>query len=178
VNWLLLVDNALALVGWAFFVEWEIRANVALIKADGSQDSLHEEFHASRTWLRLRWWLGLSLAGVVLAGSWPAAGLSFAGLAQLLGGYFVRTFNPRLNVGRALAYVGRFYVSFAPRAALWPDRFLAKLAVKRYPLDTVAQRKWADARLQLLLNGILAASLLLYVLLTWRALRLAPMPFS
>jgi hypothetical protein len=167
---MLLLAQAASLGAWVAFTRWEVRQNARLIRADGPRDSLHAAFHRQRTLLRLG--VALALAG---AGALPLLGTGYplllGGLALLLGcgAYFAWAFTPQLNVARGLP---RYYVSFAPQAAHFPDRLLAARAARRYPADAAAQRTWAAAALRRLLLAVLASGAAAYLGLlaaTWLA---------
>ena len=92
--------------------------------------------------------------------------LSLAGLLSAAGGIWAYRFNPLLNVARALAYVGPYYVSPDPRAAWFPDRLLwarALRALPRGPLNDAelhrARVDYAARELRQLLRLGLAAGL-------------------
>jgi hypothetical protein len=160
---LLLLAQATGLGAWVAFTRWEVRQNARLILADGPRDSLHAAFHRQRTLLRLG--VALALAG---AGALPLLGTGYplllGALALLLGcgAYFTWAFTPQLNLARGLP---RYYVSFAPQAAHFPDRLLAARAARRYPTDAAAQRAWAAAALRRWLAAALAGGTAAYLAL-------------
>ncbi|GAC1381807.1 MAG: hypothetical protein NVS3B25_33510 [Hymenobacter sp.] len=140
-NWLILT-HVVALAAWAWFTEWEIRANWRLIQANGSQDTLHEGFHEARSLLRLNVATGLGLAA-----SLPLLGhlsmlLSFGALVLLFAGWFTYRFNPALSVARGKE---ADCVSFDPHAARFPDRLLALRATRAFPgTDALAEANRVD----------------------------------
>jgi hypothetical protein len=168
---LLLLAQAAGLGAWVAFTRWEVRQNARLIRADGARDSLHAAFHRQRTLLRLG--VALALAG---AAALPLLGTGYPlllGVLALLlgcGAYFTWAFTPQLNVARGLP---RYYVSFAPQAAHFPDRLLASRAARRYPAVAAAQRAGAAARLRRLLLAALGAGAAAYLGLLAAAWRLA-----
>jgi len=160
---------AVAFLAWAFWLlPREVFLNAELIKADGAADSLKEGFHARRTWIRFWQWLGCTAAGslpALLWGTpWPVVALTFLGLGILLAGFFAAAFTPALNVARGL---DKWYVSFADRAASWPDSKLASEARAAYPNDPAKQVEYAAHALERLsgqtLFGTAAAAGLLIV---------------
>jgi hypothetical protein len=174
----------LVATAWIFLVNWEVNENVLRIDKDGARNSLHQLFHRQRKTIR-------GIAMVVLS-CIPA--LAFWGhpLSMLLDGlstfvyllaYFVRTFNPRLNVKRELPYIDRFYVSFDPDAAGWPDKWIATRA-KKAAAVTIASakllgwdnlneedlaRQYASSNLQSQLNIILFSGIAVSIALSTAA---------
>ncbi|MGY3091067.1 hypothetical protein ACVWYF_004131 [Hymenobacter sp. UYAg731] len=155
--WPPLLTHAAALLLWRRFVACETRENARLIEADGAKDSLHQQFHAARTGIRVAVAAGLLLA--VVAVSWwaglpaRAIGASTAGLLALLAGWFFHAFNPALSL---LSGKAADYVSFEPGAAWFPDRLLARYALRHQPNRA---RAYASQLLRLLLTGTLVVGL-------------------
>ena len=164
---------ALALSWYAprFWVWMDVRA----FQADGAKDSLHQSFHAQRlTWRVAVLLLVTALASVPArhGGQW-AFTASGVGLVAIGAAYFFYDFSPRLNRARNLPYVAAYYVSFDPRAALFPDRYLATQAVAALPelpgFDAARllrlRQAWAAARLERLGVQVVEAGALLYLVL-------------
>lgn len=157
----LLLAHAAGAAAWVAFVAWETRQNARLIAADGPANTLHAAFHARRTALRLA--LALALAGAAsapLAPGWGALAASALALLLLFAGYFAWAFNPGLSRARGLP---PYYVSLAPGAARWPDRYLARRARWRFPGAEATQRAWAAGQLRRLLGWGLAGSGIAYL---------------
>lgn len=158
-----------AFLAWVFWLlPREVFLNADMIKADGAADSLKEGFHARRTWVRFWQWLGCTAAGslppLLWGAPWQVVALNFAGLGLGLAGFFAAAFTPALNVARGL---DKYYVSFASRAASWPDSKLAAAARAKYPNDPAQQVEHAAAALERLTNqlilGTAAGAALLFV---------------
>jgi hypothetical protein len=162
-----LFGAALGILGWAEFVQWEVRRNADLIKANGAADDLKHGFHARRTWIRFWWWLGCTVTGCLPPLLWGGVrgdglALLFAGLGILLAGYFMRTFNPQLNVAMGLDYKARFYVSPSPTAARWPDQYVWQ---RLRQSEAEPTQENANFILQHYLNIVLGLSILLFLAL-------------
>jgi len=150
----------LILAAWLAWALWllprEVFLNADLIQADGAADSLKEGFHARRTVIRFWQWLGCTAAGslppLLWGAPWPVVALNFAGLGLGLAGFFAAAFTPALNVARGK---DKWYVSFAPRAAAWPDSKLAAAARAKYPNDPAQQVEHAARALERLSRQIL-----------------------
>jgi hypothetical protein len=171
----LLLTHPLALALMIASVPFWVRLDTRAFAKDGSKDSLHELFHRQRGAWRVGSGVVIVSIGASGAGSWPLFWWSFAALSSLYLGYWVRTFNPQLNVARKLAYVPRFYVSPDPRAAYFPDRYVWKRALAQAPAGSTNERIQAVAGplLQRLLNRVLLGSLLAYALLMGAGVALA-----
>ena len=142
--WLLLITHAAALVAFWWLPAWAARRDAAAFAADGSADSKHYTFHRQRLLERAGIFVVLAgLASLPAFGIWQAYAASCAGLLCAAAGIWTHRFNVLLNEARALAYVPRYYVSFDSRAAWFPDRLLARRAIRAYP-DRLA---WNDAEL-------------------------------
>lgn len=121
----LLIAHAGAFLLWLLFIKWEVAENAALIAANGSADTLHERFHAARTWLRAGVAVALALVANAQLWVWDSlgtAGLGTVGLLALLVGWFTYRFSPALNVARGKP---AGYVSADPHAAVF-DRLLTR----------------------------------------------------
>ena len=137
-----------------------------------ADDTFHDTFHRQRlTWRVATLVLLAALASEPALPSWWAAGCSFAGLAIIGGAYFFFDFNPRLNRLRQLPYVGPYYVSPDPKAAVFPDRYLWLRAQRAWPplatmdpdkLDTIWQGH-ASRALEQLCRWVLETGVLLYL---------------
>ena len=152
---LLLAHLAALLLFWWAPRFWASR-DAHAFSVNPADDTFHDTFHRQR----LTWRVGTLLVVAALASepAWPhawAAACSFLGLASLGAAYFFFDFNPRLNTARGLDYVGRYYVSFDPRAARFPDRWLAQRAIRAVPRNEALQRSWAAIELHNLLRLVL-----------------------
>lgn len=166
-----LLTNALALGAFWYLPRWWVKQDVAAIQADGSKDSLHEDFHRNRAILRASTLLlvsGLGAAPWIHAG-WGPWALNGVGLFSLGAAWFFFDFNPRLSKARGLP---TYYVSSDSRAAWMPDRYIWQKTVKACPppkavepsIDWVLCRKQCAANLlKRLLRQVLAAGLLVYL---------------
>ena len=120
---------------------------------DPAADKFHTTFHRQR----LTWRVGFALLAAGLA-SWPllvghqADTLSFfvsvLGLLAIGAGWWGYVFNPGLNVARQLDYVPRYYVSFSPTAAFFPDRMIADYLKKKVGMTPTVAPHVASAMLQ------------------------------
>ena len=150
--WLLLA-HAGAFGLWLLFCKWEVAANVRLIAANGSRDTLGLGFHVRRTLFRANV-AGLLVGATALVyHSWPPA----VGLLVLLTGWFMYYFSPALSRARGL---DPYYVSFSLTTA-WLDKRLADLARGSRPDDEAGQHVYAghclfDLCLLALTAGIVA----------------------
>lgn len=172
--WLLLTHAAALALFWYAPRFW-VKRDVAAFAADGAADSLHGKFHAQR----LAWRIALAVLVAALASA-PAlpSGWSFAssllGLLSIGGAYFFYDFNSRLSLARGL---DPYYVSFDPRAARFPDNWLAdraKVAIPWGPemlgydqAQALQQRRqaWAAGQLHRLTIQAIEAGALLYLAL-------------
>ena len=171
--WLLLA-HAAALAAFWWLPSWAARRDAARFNAAPAADDLHAVFHRQRLLERLG--IAVGIAGLASwptmcfsSGSWWPYLLATAGLLSAAGGIWAFRFNPLLNVARALAYVGPYYVSPDPRAALFPDRLLwtrAMRALPRGPLNDAelhrARVDYAAHELRQLLRLGLVAGLVGY----------------
>ena len=136
--WLLLA-HAGAFALWLLFCRWEVAANVRLIAANGSRDTLGLGFHVRRTLFRANV-AGLLVGATALVyHSWPPA----VGLLVLLTGWFMYYFSPALSKARGL---DPYYVSFSLTTAML-DKWLAEIARDRMPNDPAGQVWYAGSRL-------------------------------
>ena len=132
-NWLLIPTHAAALVAWALATKWEVKRNA-----------------------------GLALTAALPL--WPhqwAMAASVTGLLLLFGGYFLRVFNPSLNMLRGKA---KFYASIDPHAALFPDRlsvWIAKLCERE---TGITWTMYLASVNESILNASLAITILLYII--------------
>ncbi|QKG56985.1 hypothetical protein GKZ68_10320 [Hymenobacter sp. BRD128] len=167
----LLLTHVAALALFWYAPRFWVAQDVKAFAANGSADSLHGVFHRQR----LTWRLGFlvlvaGLASLPFWGQWWALATHYLALAQLGGAYFFYDFNPRLSRARGL---DPYYVSFDPRAAWFPDRWLAGKAKVKWPaLDTMDPasmlRIWqgdASRGLERLTVQVLEAGALLYLAL-------------
>lgn len=162
----LLLAHACALV--LFFLAPRLWAttDAHAFSVNPADDTFHDTFHRQR----LTWRVAM-LAALAAVASEPADATvatfacSYLGLVAIGAAYFFYDFNPRLNRLRGLPYVGEYYVSFDPHAALFPDRWLAARARKAAPVNEALQRSYAAIELQNLLRLVLAIGSLLYLVL-------------
>lgn len=153
----LLIFTIPAALLWLFrFPYAEATRDSAAIAANGSTDTLHEQFHFWRGAQRgvLITVAGLAAAAPLLPlGFWPwfwlGCGVGLAGQ-----GWFFFTFNQQLSLLRGL---DPYYLSSAPHAAYFPDRLLTRLGIGLKPVSII------------LLCLCLAAPLLLGVAALWVA---------
>jgi len=146
----LLALLAAAGLAWALWLlPREVFLNAAMIKADGANDSLKQGFHARRTWIRFWQWLACTALGslppLLWGTPWVVVALDFLGLGLGLAGFFAAAFTPCLNAARGL---DKWYVSFASRAASWPDSKLAAAARAAYPNEPAKQVEHAARALE------------------------------
>ena len=160
---------ALALCWYAprFWVAQDVKA----FNANPTNDTFHGRFHRQRLMWRIGSWVLVSLAASEPAlPHWGAFACSAGALLAIGAAYFLYDFNPRLNKARGLAYVGQYYVSFDPNAALFPDRWLADRACAALPTyaatsDAVLdanRRAYAAQQLQQLSRWVLETGALCY----------------
>lgn len=173
--WLLLITHPAALYLFWYAPRFWVGKDVAAFAADGAADSLHSTFHRQR----LTWRIALAVLVAALASA-PAlpSGWGFAssllGLLSIGAAYFFYDFNPRLSRARGL---DPYYMSFDPRAARFPDNWLAdraKVAIPWGPqmlgyeqAQVLQQRRqaWAAGQLHRLTIQVLEAGTLLYLAL-------------
>jgi hypothetical protein len=170
---LLIPAHLLAMLLYWYAPRFWIKLDVAEFNLNGgTKDDNHGTFHRQR----LLWRAGITVA-VALVCSLPyvASGklyvASCIGLACLGAAYFFYAFTPGLNMARALAYVPKYYVSFDPKAAYFPDRLLARRAYRAYPVYPAPESEsithqnrvaYAADELRRLLRAALLAGLAVY----------------
>ncbi|MBF9140868.1 hypothetical protein [Hymenobacter properus] len=187
--WLIVAIVLGQLVGLAFAYyapRFWIKRDVGDFNKDPAADTFHDVFHRQR----LTWRIAFDVVAALVCSApllWSGAPLSFwvgaVGLASIGGAYFFFKFNPGLSLARGLAYVQQYYVSFDPRAAWWPDRWLAGRAKKAIPWGPTTlnweeadaldkkRRAYAARELELLCRWVLALGIVTYgvcAVLSWR----------
>lgn len=129
--WFLLLT--LPLAAWLLYwlPERAAQMDYKAIEANGSADTLKKWFHFWRAFWRGAWIALVSVMSAVPLYHHPLAWqlLTLATGIPGLGWFFYR-FNPRLSQLRGK---NPYYVSFAPDAAYFPDRYLVMKAYAAYP---------------------------------------------
>ncbi|MDB5235446.1 MAG: hypothetical protein JWR44_2439 [Hymenobacter sp.] len=131
--WLWLTHAVALALLWYHPIFWVAR-DAADFARDPADDSFHATFHRQRvTWRAAFVVVVAGLASLPLlktANYWQFSS-SVIGLAAIGAAWFAYVFNPGINTARRLDYVPRYYVSFDPKAAYFPDRFLRNRAYNK-----------------------------------------------
>lgn len=122
-QWLWVTLPVALFLSWLHPRVWP-RFDVREFNTNGSKDSLLETFHRQRFTWRAVIATVINLLAIAPLYRHPASGALLGGAFMVWQmAYWTYDFNPRLNLARNLPYIGKYHVSWNPRASLL-DRYV------------------------------------------------------